>query len=65
MRLADIWRAGLDGLPLPRSAWRQTKGEGNGIFKHGLYTKEAMKERRLLRELFDNRAGRCAPSREA
>jgi hypothetical protein len=45
MRLADIWRAGLDGLPLPRSAWRQTKGEGNGMFKHGLYTKEAMKER--------------------
>ena len=26
-------------------------GKRNGMFKHGLYTKEAVKERRLLREL--------------
>jgi hypothetical protein len=27
------------------------RGRRNGMFKHGLYTKEAVKERRLLREL--------------
>jgi hypothetical protein len=27
------------------------RGKRNGMFKHGLYTKEAVKERRLLREL--------------
>ena len=27
------------------------KGKRNGMFKHGLYTNEAVKERRLLREL--------------
>jgi hypothetical protein len=30
--------------------WR-TKGKRNGMFKHGLYTKEAVQERRLLPEL--------------
>ena len=27
------------------------KGERNGMYRHGLYTKEAAEERRLLREL--------------
>jgi hypothetical protein len=27
------------------------RGKRNGMFKHGLYTNEAVKERRLLREL--------------
>ena len=27
------------------------KGERNGMYRHGLYTKEAIEERRLLREL--------------
>lgn len=27
------------------------KGEQNGMYRHGLYTKEAVEERRLLREL--------------
>ena len=45
-------RPRLDGLPLPRSARLQTKREArDGMFKHGLYVKEAVQERRLLREL--------------
>ena len=27
------------------------KGERNGMYRHGLYTREAVEERRLLREL--------------
>ena len=27
------------------------RGERNGMYRHGLFTKEAMEERRLLREL--------------
>jgi hypothetical protein len=27
------------------------RGKHNGMFKHGLYTKEAVQERRLLREI--------------
>jgi hypothetical protein len=42
-------RPGLECLPLPRSARRRAKGEGQR--KLGLYTKEAVKEHRLLREL--------------
>src|SRR5262249_41726745 len=41
----------LDGLPLPWSARWRTKGKRNGMFKRGLYTKEAVQERRLLPEL--------------
>jgi len=41
----------LDGLPLPWSARWRTKGKRNGMFKHGLYMKEAVQERRLLPEL--------------
>ncbi len=32
------------------------KGERNGMYRHGLNTKEAVKERRLSRTFFDNRA---------
>jgi hypothetical protein len=28
------------------------KGERNGMYRHGLFTKEAKAERRMLRELF-------------
>jgi hypothetical protein len=32
------------------------RGKRNGMFKHGLYTKEAVQEHRLFRNFFDNRA---------
>ena len=33
------------------------RGKRNGMYRHGLYTKEAMKERRLLRELLRQSRG--------
>jgi hypothetical protein len=33
------------------------EGKRNGMFKHGLYTKEAVQKRRLLRELLRQSCG--------
>ena len=41
----------LDRLPLPWSAGGGPKGERNGMYRHGLNTKEAVKEHRFISDL--------------
>jgi hypothetical protein len=47
----------LERLPIHGARGGWPKGKRNGMFKHGLYTKEAVRERRLLRELLRQSRG--------
>ena len=50
----------LDRLPLSWSRGGGPKGERNGMYRHGLNTKEAVKERRFLSDLLrQSRAMLC------
>jgi hypothetical protein len=42
---------GLDGLPIPRRAWRRSERQTQGMYRHGLFMKEGVAERRIIQEL--------------
>jgi hypothetical protein len=43
--------AGLDRVPFPWCRGGAPEGKANGAYKHGFYTAEVVKERRLLSDL--------------
>jgi hypothetical protein len=63
LRCKDKKRHGMPmpGYPRPDAAphpwraepWGAPRGEGNGNFRHGFWTREAMKERRWANEMVE------------